>query len=100
MPHYKDGTEAHLGDKVVGKTANTPKDQEIVGEIVELQIGEACNAYVAHTVVLDVPEDSGSWLQGILYRVAGRLKVLVTKCEIAQTKELSLVPTSAPPKES
>lgn len=47
MPHYKDGTEAKVGDVVKGKGYNVP--HEIIGKLVHITPGDtACNVVVAH----------------------------------------------------
>jgi hypothetical protein len=49
MPHYKDGTEAQIGDYVIGHLANTPGD--VAGTVISITRGsEACNAMVQFTV--------------------------------------------------
>lgn len=46
MPHYKDGTEAHVGDVVRGKTYN--KSEEVVGVLIEVTPGSStCNCKVS-----------------------------------------------------
>jgi hypothetical protein len=60
MPHYKDGTEAKIGDVVRGKGYNVKdKDQnlrEFVGTVVGITPGStACNIQVAHVVVSPLP---------------------------------------------
>lgn len=46
MPHYKDGSPAHVGDFVIGKPYNTPR--EVVGELLSITPGvEVCNCQVA-----------------------------------------------------
>lgn len=48
MPHYRDGTEAKLGDVVKGKPYNTP--HEVVGVVVGLKKAEdSCGISVAFT---------------------------------------------------
>jgi hypothetical protein len=48
MPHYKDGTEAHVGDYVTGHCYNT--DGIIAGTIISITPGmESCNAMVQFT---------------------------------------------------
>lgn len=45
MPHYKDGTEAHIGDQVFGQLYNTPGIR--AGTVVSITQGvESCNAMV------------------------------------------------------
>lgn len=52
MPHYKDGTEAKIGDVVKGKGYNIK--HEITGVVVGLKVGEkVCNVTVA-TITRDV----------------------------------------------
>lgn len=47
MPHYKDGTEAKVGDLVKGFGYNVK--HEIVGKVVQLTANsETCNIAVAH----------------------------------------------------
>ena len=50
MPHYKDGTEAKLGDVVKGKGYNLK--HEITGVVVAIKAGPTCNLTVA-TVARD-----------------------------------------------
>lgn len=46
MPHYKDGTEAKVGDQVVGRLYNTEGTR--AGTIISITPGaESCNAMVA-----------------------------------------------------
>lgn len=48
MPHYKDGTEAKVGDIIKGKPYNTP--HEVVGVVVRVTPdSESCNLVVAFT---------------------------------------------------
>ncbi len=48
MPHYKDGTEAKVGDQVIGKLFNT--DGIRAGTIISITPGsESCNAQVQFT---------------------------------------------------
>ena len=46
MPHYKDGTEAKLGDLVKGRGYNV--DREIVGKVIQIAKAESCNLAIAH----------------------------------------------------
>lgn len=56
MPHYKDGTEAKVGDHVRGKPYNTP--HEVAAVVVSISPGaESCNMIVAF---LAPQEQSGS----------------------------------------
>lgn len=55
--HYKDGTEAKLGDHVRGKTYNYPR--EISGTVVGLKGGESCNLIVAFVAPVIPPEARG-----------------------------------------
>lgn len=49
MPHYKDGTEAKIGDVVRGKGYNV--EAVIIGTVVGITPGSAsCNIQVAHVV--------------------------------------------------
>lgn len=46
MPHYKDGTEARIGDQVTGKLYNSPGIRS--GTIISITPGaDSCNAQVA-----------------------------------------------------
>jgi len=45
MPHYKDGTEAKVGDLVKGKGYNVP--HEIIGKVVNVRQGENCTLSIA-----------------------------------------------------
>ncbi len=59
MPHYKDGTEAKVGDFVVGKGYNV-KDADgelatIAGRLIHITPNsDACNVTVAYTKMLPV----------------------------------------------
>lgn len=46
MPHYKDGTEANVGDLVKGRGYNVP--HEIIGRVVNVRPGESCTLSVAY----------------------------------------------------
>lgn len=53
MPHYKDGTEAKVGDQVTGKLFNT--DGVRAGTIISITPGvESCNAMVQFTLALPI----------------------------------------------
>ncbi len=45
MSHYKDGTEAKVGDLVRGKGYNVP--HEIIGRVVNVRPGESCTLSIA-----------------------------------------------------
>lgn len=45
MPHYKDGTESKVGDVAKGKPYNT--DHEVIGVVVDVRPGDACNLSIA-----------------------------------------------------
>jgi hypothetical protein len=54
--HYKDGTEAKLGDVVKGEGYNVKG--VIVGTVVHLTPGsEACNIQIVHPIVKELPPD-------------------------------------------
>lgn len=60
MPHYKDGTEARVGDQVAGKLYNTPGVR--AGTIISITPGvESCNAMVGFVVA--VPADNRASVQ-------------------------------------
>ena len=45
MPHYQDGTQARVGDHVVGKPYNT--DHQVAGTVVSISpLNDACNLQV------------------------------------------------------
>lgn len=46
MPHYKDGTEAKIGDLVKGKGYNVP--HEIIGRVVNIRKGDSCTLSIAY----------------------------------------------------
>ena len=46
MPHYKDGTEAKVGDLVKGRGYNVK--HEIIGKVVNVRPGESCTLTVAY----------------------------------------------------
>ncbi len=46
MPHYKDGTEAKIGDLVKGTGYNVK--HEIIGKVVNVRPGESCTLSVAY----------------------------------------------------
>lgn len=52
MPHYANGVEAQIGDRVKGKGYNVKDEngelKEITGVLVGLTRGETCNVKVAH----------------------------------------------------
>jgi hypothetical protein len=49
MPHYKDGSEAKVGDQVVGKLYNSGPELK-AGVIISITLGvESCNAMVQFT---------------------------------------------------
>lgn len=57
--HYRDGTEAKLGDLVKGVTYNRDK-REIVGVVVSLTPGtESCNCVVAFATIKNVELPEG-----------------------------------------
>ena len=58
MPHYKDGTEATIGDQVFGKLYNTPGLR--AGTIVSITPGvDSCNCMVEFVMVsADIANDS------------------------------------------
>lgn len=59
MPHYADGTEAKVGDQVVGKLYNTPGKR--AGTIISITPGvESCNAMVGFLVPVGLPTDGGT----------------------------------------
>lgn len=66
MPHYKDGTEAKVGDVVKGKGYNV-KDalgnlKEFIGTVVGITPGsESCNIQVAYVVTSEVETDFANW---------------------------------------
>lgn len=51
MPHYADGTEAHIKDVVQGRGYNVKN--EIVGTVVDIRQGDSCNLTVAYIEVGD-----------------------------------------------
>lgn len=56
MPHYKDGTEAKVGDQVTGKLYNTTGIR--AGTVVSITPGsDSCNAQVAYVEAVPMPED-------------------------------------------
>ncbi len=65
MPHYKDGTEARVGDQVFGKLYNTPGVR--AGTIVSITPGvESCNAMVGFLVAV-----TDEYLDTTVNRAAG-----------------------------
>ena len=58
MPHYADGTEAKVGDQVVGKLYNT--EGKRAGTIISITPGaESCNVQVQFTEAVEV-KDGGA----------------------------------------
>lgn len=62
MPHYKDGTEAQLGDVVKGRGYNVKgpdgKLAELVGTVVAIEPGsDTCNVEIAYHTVARLPDD-------------------------------------------
>jgi hypothetical protein len=58
MPHYKDGTEAKVGDLVKGKGYNLKGPdgniREFVGTLIDITPGaSSCNVKIAHVEVFD-----------------------------------------------
>lgn len=45
MPHYKDGTEARIGDVIKGRGYNVPHD--VIGVLVDIRAGATCNLSVS-----------------------------------------------------
>src|SRR4051812_44898968 len=70
MPHYSDGHEAQVGDIVAGTTYNR-NNRFIVGTVVSVTPGEACNCVVAFitTEVHEGVEARGNW-HGIQSKLA------------------------------
>jgi hypothetical protein len=67
MPHYKDGTEAKLGDHVIGRGYNVK--HPITGVLVQIRPGPSCNVSVMHAQPLKAigyPDDP-STLGGSAY---------------------------------
>lgn len=55
MPHYADGTQAEVGDHVIGKPYNTP--HEVAGTIVSISPSQdTCNCQVQFTDVVPLAE--------------------------------------------
>jgi hypothetical protein len=64
MPHYKDGTEAKVGDQVIGKLYNTVGIR--AGTLISITKGtEACNAQVAFTEAVAIDNDSVDIWRGL-----------------------------------
>lgn len=115
MPHYKDGTEAKVGDQVVGQLYNTPGVR--AGTIVSITPGqESCNAMVGFLVAVPraeykpddravsgspirmaVPFDSGSaWIRnreirGEQHGTSGAEFMLVECADYCAVNELTKV---------
>lgn len=59
MPHYKDGSEAKVGDQVIGKLYNSGPEPK-AGVIISITPGaESCNAMVQFTEAVAVEADPG-----------------------------------------
>jgi len=97
MPHYKDGTEAKVGDIVRGKPYNTP--HEIVGEIISITPGvESCNCVVAFAEVRDATEAEAKAQQELglfalltLAHTYGGTKRVIGKADHGETKAFAKV---------
>ena len=67
MPHYKDGTEAKIGDHVVGKLYNTAGVR--AGTIVSITPGvDSCNAMVGYVEAVPMPADGKPKVPGMALR--------------------------------
>jgi len=71
MPHYKDGTEARVGDHVIGKPYNTAHD--VAGTVVSLTLGvTSCNLqveYIESMPITGSPDADGTrrWRRPNMY---------------------------------
>lgn len=83
MPHYKDGTEAKVGDVVKGKGYNIP--HEIIGTVVSIQPNaDACNLRVAVAKVTSITQCYGT--AGMIYRDDAQTCVIVPDIEYGETR--------------
>lgn len=96
MPHYKDGTEAKVGDFVKGKPYNT--SHEVTGRIVSITPEvESCNCSVAWVESSKAPPEAspGDKLSGgivITNVAAGNTPALLTpKVDYGETKSFEKV---------
>lgn len=72
MPHYKDGTEARVGDFVFGKPYNT--DHVVAGTIISITPGvESCNCQVQFTEAQPAPDGPPSPRMAIRDPIAGEV---------------------------
>lgn len=89
MPHYKDGTEAMVGDLVKGKPYNTAR--EVVGEIVQITPGaESCNCVVAFAETSELGSEELSAGHYTFHGNARRVRV-APKYDYGETKAFEKV---------
>ncbi len=101
MPHYRDGTEAKVGDLVRGVSYNREKRQ-IVGTIIQITPGvETCNCMVAFASIKPLPklpDDAKPWHELLpafgarcTYHSDGHLSVVLHDVDYGETREFELV---------
>jgi hypothetical protein len=92
VPHYKDGSEAKVGDTVTGKTHGSG-GKEVAGVLVGITPGAtSCNGRVAHAVV-GVP-DGNHYIQPCLVHQEGKSQppvFIFTYCDAATISDLRKV---------
>ena len=92
MPHYRDGTEAQIGDLVVGTSYNRD-GRTIVGQVTSITPGvESCNLRVAFISTFDLQISYGI-VSGMVIDIGqGGRKVLIKADEdYGQTSSFDLV---------
>ena len=100
MPHYQDGTQAKIGDLVVGKTYNL-HGRTIVGTVLEVIPGsDSCNLRVAFAEV-DTRPDAKVDGHGIAYSSSQTLDfqpcVIKPGYDYGETKAFKLIERTATP---
>ena len=102
MPHYKDGTEAKVGDVIRGKPYNTPR--EIVGVVLSVTPNtESCNCVVAFVETQDCTNEEVQAVQKHVgysafqfQHVGDGFKKIVGKADHGETKAFEKIADAAP----
>lgn len=93
MPHYSDGTEARIGDLVVGKPYNTPR--VVAGVVMSVTPkAESCNLQVAFTDEVEIDKHYGALAAVPAQKgfVGDQTRVwLAPKTDYGETKAFTLI---------
>jgi hypothetical protein len=89
MPHYKDGSEAKVGDFVRGVPYNVKDSQgeprEVCGTLISITPGQdACNCMVAFVEELDLNQVYGATGAIALRRPAGDVRTYTIRTDYGQ----------------